>query len=266
MTSGGNHSDKEITQCLSVSNFLALCIFKLVGEQRSPIVDQWCWCSHMAGRQAKILCSDHLDDLLSFAGSTRNPLRNRVIVLLSVKAGLRAGEIANLTWDMVTEGDGRIGTVIELRDWAAKKGSGRSILIHADLASSLIAWRQIGLKSDYIIASQRGAQMVPLSIVVWFNRAFKNIDLEGCSSHGRRPRRTQRTLVCGCGRRTRRRHAHSEMARLSIRGQRASSCRLRGVAQARASRRLKCDQRSDRRPRLRSEPLLRKINSFEAMP
>jgi integrase/recombinase XerD len=29
--------------------------------------------------------------------------------------------------------------------------------------------------------------MRPLSIVVWFNRAFKNIGLKGCSSHsGRR--------------------------------------------------------------------------------
>ena len=34
---------------------------------------------------------------------TRHPIRNRVIVLLSAKAGLRAGEIANLTWDMVVD-------------------------------------------------------------------------------------------------------------------------------------------------------------------
>ena len=62
----------------------------------------------MAGRQAKILSSDDLQDLLLFADYTRNPLRNRVMVLLSAKAGLRAGEIANLTWDMVVDGNGRI--------------------------------------------------------------------------------------------------------------------------------------------------------------
>jgi hypothetical protein len=34
---------------------------------------------------------------------------------------------------------------------------------------------------------ERGGRMRPLSIVVWFNRAFKNIGLKGCSSHsGRR--------------------------------------------------------------------------------
>jgi len=143
--------------------------------------------ARMAGRQAKILSSDHLNDLLLFAASTRKSLRNRLIVLLSAKAGLRAGEIANLTWDMVADGNGRVGNVIELHDTAAKKGSGRSIPIHPDLAVALMAWRQVAGPSEVVISSQRGGPMTPLSIVVWFNRAFKNIGLQGCSSHsGRR--------------------------------------------------------------------------------
>jgi integrase len=52
----------------------------------------------MAGRQAKILHEQQINDLLVFASATRNPLRNKLIVLLSVKAGLRAAEIAGLTW------------------------------------------------------------------------------------------------------------------------------------------------------------------------
>jgi integrase len=79
----------------------------------------------MAGRQAKILSPDDLHDLLVFASCTRNPLRNRVLVLLSTKAGLRAGEIANLTWSMVTGASGRISNLMELPDYAAKKGGGR---------------------------------------------------------------------------------------------------------------------------------------------
>jgi len=55
----------------------------------------------MPGKQAKILSTDHVDDLLFFADNSRSALRNRLIVLLSTKAGLRAGEIAKLTWDMV---------------------------------------------------------------------------------------------------------------------------------------------------------------------
>lgn len=141
----------------------------------------------MACRRAKTLSSDHLNDLLLFADTTRDPLRNRVIVLLSVKAGLRAGEIANLTWDMVVDGGGQLGSLIELHNKAAKKGSGRSIPIHPDLAAALARWRTIARTSDYVISSQRGGPMTPLSIVVWFNRAFKTIGLKGCSSHsGRR--------------------------------------------------------------------------------
>jgi integrase len=75
----------------------------------------------MAGRRAKILSSDDLHDLLVFAKCTRNPLRNRVIVLLSAKAGLRAGEIANLTWTMVIDAAGRVSGPIELPDLCGQK-------------------------------------------------------------------------------------------------------------------------------------------------
>jgi integrase len=75
----------------------------------------------MSGRRAKILSPADVNDLLTFASCTRHPLRNRVIVLLSAKAGLRAHEIASLTWDMVVGPTGQIGGVIELRDTAAKE-------------------------------------------------------------------------------------------------------------------------------------------------
>src|SRR6266567_6525496 len=84
----------------------------------------------MLGRQAKTLSSADVSDLLVFASCTRHPLRNSVIVLLSAKAGLRASEIANLTWDMLVDSNGQISGLLELRDAAAKNGSGRSIPIH----------------------------------------------------------------------------------------------------------------------------------------
>jgi integrase len=117
----------------------------------------------------------------------QKPFTNRVIVLLSAKAGLRAGEIANLKWNMVLDASGQIGCVLELHDCAAKKGSGRSIPIHPDLAAALEAWRQVQPPCEYLITSERGGAMTPQSIVVWFNRAFRSIGLKGCSSHsGRR--------------------------------------------------------------------------------
>ena len=69
----------------------------------------------MRGKQAKILSNDNLEDLLLFAETGRHRLRNKVVVLLSAKAGLRAGEIAHLTWPMVTDPTGAIRTVWNCR-------------------------------------------------------------------------------------------------------------------------------------------------------
>jgi len=141
----------------------------------------------VAGKQAKILSVGDVNDLLVFASCTRHPLRNRVLVLFAAKAGLRAGEIANLTWDMVVDPTGDISSVIELRDHAAKNGSGRLIPAHAELRKALAAYRSLSTGSGPVVRSERGGAMTPLSIVVWFNRAFRNIGLHGCSSHsGRR--------------------------------------------------------------------------------
>jgi integrase len=77
----------------------------------------------MPGRQAKTLSAADLNDLLVFASCTRHPLRNAVIVLLSAKAGLRAGEVANLTWDMVVDGNGQISGLLELADNAPRNAA-----------------------------------------------------------------------------------------------------------------------------------------------
>src|ERR1700722_1244386 len=141
----------------------------------------------MPGKQAKILAPLDIADLLAFADCSRHPLRNRVIVLLSTKAGLRAGEIASLTWDMVLDAGGQISNIVELRDAAAKKGSGRLIPMHAELADALSAWRRACPGSGHVVRSERSCPMTALSIVVWFKRAYEYVGLHGCSSHsGRR--------------------------------------------------------------------------------
>jgi integrase len=117
----------------------------------------------MPGKQAKTLSLADVNDLLVFASCIRNPLRNRVIVLLSAKAGLRASEIASLTWDMVLDPTGQISGIIELRDHAAKKGSGRCIPMHPDLRSALADLRHVVAHSEYVVTSERGGAMTPSS-------------------------------------------------------------------------------------------------------
>jgi integrase len=141
----------------------------------------------MVCKRAKVLSPDHVEDLLVFAAQTRHPLRNRVLVLLSVKAGLRAGEIANLTWPMVIEPTGEIGRSLELPDRIAKKDSGRVIPVHPELRAALVKLAPLSLLDGPIIRSERGGPLAPVSVVCWFAKAFRAIGLEGCSSHsGRR--------------------------------------------------------------------------------
>jgi integrase/recombinase XerD len=141
----------------------------------------------MPGKQAKILNDDHLDEVLNFASVSRYPVRNRVIVLLSVKAGLRAGEIAKLTWAMVLDSGGGIGNSIELLHRAAKKQSGRRVPLHPELQRALAALHQRGHSAGAVIRSERGGPMRPAGIVLWFARAYRVLGLDGCSSHsGRR--------------------------------------------------------------------------------
>ncbi len=141
----------------------------------------------MPGRQAKILSKDNCGDLLIFASTTRHPVRNRLIVLLSIKAGLRAAEIANLTWEMVLTPTGDIGSAIELHDWAAKKSGGRLIPIHPELREALSDLRGPDQTAGPVVRSQLGGPMTPVGIVNWFAKAHRAIGLQGCSSHsGRR--------------------------------------------------------------------------------
>ena len=109
----------------------------------------------MAGRHAKTLTKRQLAAALRRAAHSR--YRDRVMVLLSVKAGLRAGEIAKLTWPMVVDAQGRIARHIELHDAAAKKRSGRTIPLHPDLMRSLRRLHKQHAVRGPVIRSERGA-------------------------------------------------------------------------------------------------------------
>jgi integrase/recombinase XerD len=88
---------------------------------------------------------------------------------------------------MVLGAGGEIGAVLELQDHAAKKGSGRSIPLHEELRQALCIVRRSSTGLGPVIRSERGGPMTPLSIVIWFGRAYNVLGFDGCSSHsGRR--------------------------------------------------------------------------------
>ena len=82
---------------------------------------------------AKIVLPGELDQLLQYAENGRYAERNRVLVLLSFKAGLRACEIAGLKREMVLGSDAAVSDQILLAKGITKGGRGRTIHMHAQL-------------------------------------------------------------------------------------------------------------------------------------
>jgi integrase/recombinase XerD len=118
---------------------------------------------------------------------TRYPARDKVMLLLSAKAGLRAAEIAGLTWAMLTDADGRLASHIALSNQIAKKGSGRSIPLHPLLRAALVPLQRQARNEGHVVKSERGAGLSAGSVVNWFRAFYAHLGLQGCSSHsGRR--------------------------------------------------------------------------------
>ena len=95
------------------------------------------------GRQAKIPSEHQQQALLAWLETRKHADRNRLIVLLSYKAGLRAKEIAALKWSMVMNADGDIGDHIHLTNEASKGKSGRIIALNKELKKQLIKVKEI---------------------------------------------------------------------------------------------------------------------------
>jgi integrase/recombinase XerD len=149
----------------------------------------------MPGRQAKFITPAMLRRMLQRVRHSKNPARDRVIILLSAKAGLRAAEIAQLDWSMVLAANGKISDVIALHDAIAKKRSGRLIPLHPALKRTLRHLQRKAEPVGPIIRSARGGAMRPNSVVNWFVALFAELGLEGCSSHSGR-----RTFITGAAR------------------------------------------------------------------
>ena len=111
--------------------------------------------------------------------------RQRAMFLLSVRAGLRAKEIASLKWSMLTDVDGRLAPEIALTNGASKgKHGGRVIPICAQLRAALEA---LPARTGPVITGRNGKPMTANAVTVWFHRLYADLGFKGASSHsGRR--------------------------------------------------------------------------------
>jgi len=150
------------------------------------------------GKQAKVLTDKQVRTALAAVEGRRYPARDRVMVLLSVKAGLRAKEIALATWGMVMDAEGNVGDALHLSNGASKgKSGGRTVPLNNELREALVALmatRNNPDATDRIIHSERDVGMSPGAVQVWFHRLYQEeLGFAGVSSHSGR-----RTFVTRC--------------------------------------------------------------------
>lgn len=142
------------------------------------------------GKQAKTLSKHQQAALLSYLKTTRHPERNKVVFLLSTRAGLRSKEIAFITWSMVTDAEGELTDAIKLQNRASKGRSGGVVWMNNDLKQALAEYKAILADvngDDRIIKTERNHSASPQVIVNIFQSWYKKLGFEGCSSHsGRR--------------------------------------------------------------------------------
>jgi integrase len=144
------------------------------------------------GKQAKMLTPKQETAVLTYLQTMRYPVRDRVMFLLSIKAGLRAKEIACLTWSMVTDSAGQVTDVIALPNRASKgRRGGRLIPLNNLLRAALVELHQ--LRGDAVhperpvVSSERGGPLTASSVTKWFFHLYRDLGMTGCSSHsGRR--------------------------------------------------------------------------------
>jgi len=130
--------------------------------------------------------------IVGYLETARYPSRDRVMFLLSIKAGLRAKEIASLTWAMVTDAEAQIAETISLQNRASKgKSGGRTIPMHPDVHAALgtlqTARGEAAGPDRPVLFSERGGGLPPATVRLWFHRLYTSLKMDGCSSHsGRR--------------------------------------------------------------------------------
>lgn len=145
-------------------------------------------------RQAKTLSRQQIEAVSSYLLNRRHGLRDQTIFNLSIRSGLRAKEIASLTWAMVTTSDGKIGDAIHLTNMASKGKSGRIIPMNKAVKENLGRFlleqqkiRHFDITTAYVITTERAKKASAQSIVNMFSKWYRELGLLGCSSHsGRR--------------------------------------------------------------------------------
>jgi integrase len=149
--------------------------------------------------RAKILDDAEIHRVREYISQTSSMVESDDLkFLLSVRAGLRASEVAAIHISALVSADGRVGKTIELRaDWA-KNSRSRSIPMHPEVSEAVKRFRMRFPSAAFVSISKRTGhkQLSANAVTVWFHELYAKVGFQGCSSHSGR-----RTFITALARR-----------------------------------------------------------------
>lgn len=155
----------------------------------------------MAIKKAKTLDDEQFPRLINYINMTSTmPVRDRLMFLLSFKAGLRVSEIAKIDLSAMTNAEGKIAKIITIYSNVGKGTKMREIPMHEDIHNALVEFRKtypgaefVALSSQPFRYAKKGKKPVVYkrmsvnALTVYFHWMYKQAGFEGASSHsGRR--------------------------------------------------------------------------------
>ncbi|MDP2347049.1 MAG: site-specific integrase [Gammaproteobacteria bacterium] len=145
-------------------------------------------------KQAKVLTQTEIKRLLRVVSTTKHAARNRLVVMLSYLAGLRACEIASLLVGDVINlvGDScEVKTEVVLKSSQTKGKKAQTVVLSSQLRKEIADYYQKAMllvdPTDYLISSQKKSGFSSQTIQNLFRELYQEAGISNASSHsGRR--------------------------------------------------------------------------------
>ena len=156
----------------------------------------------LMSKQAKTLTAQEIRRVLDYVATRKHSERNRAMLLTMFYAGLRVKECAALRYEDVLDAEGKIKQEIRLAPEQTKGSKAATVFVSEKLRKELQTYiRAVPAKAlnDKLFYSQKRPSegWNSNTLCQFFHHLFKNVGIEGASSH--RPRRTLITNLADKG-------------------------------------------------------------------
>jgi integrase/recombinase XerD len=156
----------------------------------------------LMSKQAKTLTAQEIRRVLDYIATRKHSERNRAMLLTMYYAGLRVKECAALRYEDVIDAEGKVRTEIRLTPEQTKGNKAGTVFVSDKLRKELSAY-VLAVPAKKITDKLFYSQKRPSegwnsnTLCQFFHHLFKNVGIEGASSHS--PRRTLITNLADKG-------------------------------------------------------------------